>query len=83
MTCSHLDWLAVGHVTMGTWSPSLDTGIGYVRFDRPLAGDGWQGKTVFLVDRGGEPHEAFVDTLPFVDKQKRLPRAVWSGRGTG
>ena len=78
-----LDGVAVGHVTIGTWSPSLDTGIGYVRFHRPLVGDGWLGKTVLLVDHGGTPHEAFVDTLPFVDKEKRLPRAAWSGPRTG
>ena len=70
----------VGHVTIGTWSPTLDTGVGYVRFDRPLSGDDWFGKTVFLLDRDGTPHQATVDTLPFVDKDKRLPRAVWGGR---
>ena len=72
----------VGHVTIGTWSPTLDRGVGYVRFDQPLQDDAWFGKTVLLVDREGTPHEARVDTLPFVDKQKRLPRARWSGRGT-
>lgn len=79
----HLDGVPVGHVTMGTWSPTLDTGIGYVRFDRPLVADDWLGKTVFLVDHAGTPHEAFVDTLPFVDKEKRLPRTAWSGRRAG
>ena len=69
-----------GHVTIGTWSPTLDTGVGYVRFDRPLAGDDWLDKTVFLHDHDGTPHEATVDTLPFVDKEKQLPRAVWSAR---
>ena len=73
----------VGHVTIGTWSPTLDTGIGYVRFDRPLPGDDWFGKTVLLHEHDGTPHEATVDTLPFVDKEKRLPRAVWSGRRPG
>ncbi len=70
----------VGHVTIGTWSPTLDVGVGYVRFDRPLAGDDWFGKTVLLCDRDGSLHEATVDTLPFVDKEKQLPRAPWSGR---
>ncbi len=72
----------VGHVTIGTWSPTLDTGVGYVRFDRPLLGGDWCGKTVFLHDHDGTPHHATVDTLPFVDKEKRLPRAVWGGRRT-
>ena len=69
----------VGHVTIGTWSPTLDAGVGYVRFDRPLPGDDWLGKTVHLHDRAGTPHEATVDTLPFVDKEKRLPRVAWRG----
>ena len=73
----------VGHVTIGTWSPTLDTGIGYARFDRPLPGDDWFGKRVLLHEHDGTPHEATVDTLPFVDKEKRLPRAVWSGRRPG
>ena len=72
----------VGHMTVGTWSPTLDAGIGYVRLDRPLPGDDWCGKTVWLHDRDGTPHEATVDTLPFVDKEKRLPRAPWSGPGS-
>ena len=75
----HTDNGPVGHVTIGTWSPTLETGVGYVRFDRPLPGDDWFGRTVILHDHDGMPHEAIVDTLPFVDKEKRLPRAVWRG----
>ena len=71
----------VGHVTIGTWSPTLDAGVGYVRFDRPLLGDDWFGKTVVLHDHDARPHQATVDTLPFVDKEKRLPRAVWVADG--
>ncbi|WP_419862614.1 aminomethyltransferase family protein [Candidatus Poriferisodalis sp.] len=71
----------VGHVTIGTWSPTLDTGVGYVRFDQPLPGDDWLAKTVHLLDHGGTPHAATVDTLPFVDKGKRLPRVAWRGSG--
>ncbi len=73
----------VGHITIGTWSPTLDTGVGYVRFDRPLPGGDWLGKTVSLLDHDGTPHPATVDTLPFVDKEKRLPRAAWSGGRSG
>ena len=79
----HFDNGPVGHVTIGTWSPTLETGVGYVRFDRPLPGDDWFGKTVLLHDRDGASHEATVDTLPFVDKEKQLPRAVWSGPPAG
>ena len=75
----HFENGPVGHVTIGTWSPTLDKGVGYVRFDRSLPGDDWLGKTVLLHDHDGTPHEATVDTLPFVDKDKRLPRAAWSG----
>ena len=70
-------------MTMGTWSPTLETGVGYVRFDQPLPDDDWLGKTVSLVDHDGTPHEATVDTLPFVDKEKRLPRAIWTGSTAG
>ncbi len=75
----HGDSGPVGHVTIGTWSPTLEVGVGYVRFDRPLPADDWFGKTVLLCDRDGSLHEATVDTLPFVDKEKQLPRAVWGG----
>ncbi len=78
----HFDGGPVGHMTSGSWSPTLDAGIGYVRFDRPLPGDGWLAKTVQLIDRDGTCHEATVDTLPFVDKEKQLPRAAWSGSGS-
>ncbi len=73
----HFDNGPVGHITIGTWSPTLDTGVGYVRFDRPIPDDDWLGKTVFLHDHDGTPREATVDTLPFVDKDKQLPRVVW------
>ena len=69
----------VGHITIGTWSPTLDTGVGYVRFERPLPGGDWLGETVWLHDHDGRAHEATVDTLPFVDKDKQLPRVPWPG----
>ena len=75
----HFENRPVGHITIGTWSPTLDTGVGYVRFDHPLPGGDWLGRTVSLLDHEGTPHPATVDTLPFVDKEKRLPRAQWSG----
>ena len=75
----HFEGAPVGHITIGTWSPTRDKGVGYVRFDRPLPRDEWLGKTVYLQDHDGEPHEATVELLPFIDKEKRLPRAGWSG----
>ncbi|MYH72229.1 MAG: aminomethyl transferase family protein, partial [Acidimicrobiia bacterium] len=74
----HFENGPVGHITVGTWSPTLEAGVGYVRFDRPLAGGDWLGQTVFLHDQDGTPHESTVDLLPFIDKEKQLPRAVWS-----
>ena len=79
----HFDNGPVGHVTLGTWSPTLEVGVGYVRFDGPLPDDDWLGETVLLGDRDGTLHDATVDTLPFVDKEKRLPRAVWTGSTAG
>ena len=79
----HFDNGPVGHVTIGTWSPTLEVGVGYVRFDGPLPDDDWLGETVLLGDRDGTLHDATVDTLPFVDKEKRLPRAVWTGSTAG
>lgn len=32
-------------------SPTLDTGVGYVRFERPLADYDWLGQTVLLQRR--------------------------------
>lgn len=78
----HVDDGPVGHMTAGSWSPTLDAGIGYVRFDKPLPSDDWNGKTVFLHGHDGSLHEATVDTLPFVDKEKQLPRVQWSGPGS-
>ena len=75
----HFDGGPVGHITMGTWSPTLDAGVGYVRFDEPLPGDDWLAKTVMLHDRGGAAHGATVDLLPFIDKDKQLPRIAWTG----
>ena len=69
-----------GHVTIGTWSPTLEKGVGYVRFHRPSPDGSWLGKTVSLQGRPGNVHEANVDTLPFFDKEKRLPRTPWTGK---
>ena len=78
----HFENRPVGHITIGTWSPTLDTGIGYGRFDLPSAG-GWNGRSVSVIDDDGNPHEATVDTLPFVDKEKRIPRTPWNGTPPG
>ncbi len=62
----------VGRVTAGAWSPFLDTGIGYVRFNEP--GD-WAGRTLSVNRAGGAASCVIVD-LPFYDKEKRIPRGL-------
>ena len=67
--------MAVGHITIGTWSPTLETGIGYVRFFEPTAeGESWLGQTVMLQDETGEMHACEVVDLPFFDAEKKIPR---------
>lgn len=63
----------VGHITAATWSPTLQCGIGYVRFDE--VGD-WIDKTVTLSDEDGKLVEGTVVALPFYDKEKKIPRGL-------
>ncbi len=69
----------VGSVTIGTWSPTLSLGVGYVRFDKPYRVGGWSGRRVTLLDGEGSEYEATVVSLPFIDREKRLPRLPWRG----
>ena len=63
----------VGRVTAGAWSPFLDAGIGYVRFDQP--GD-WAGKKLAIETGQGELAACEIVTLPFYDSKKRIPRGL-------
>ncbi len=63
----------MGRVTAGAWSPYLDTGIGYVRFDR--SGD-WVGRSLFLRPTEGAPVPCEIVDLPFYDQEKRIPRGL-------
>ncbi|MEM9775660.1 MAG: aminomethyltransferase family protein [Chloroflexota bacterium] len=75
---------SVGRMTTGGWSPTLEKGIGYVRFARPHAeGESWLGKGITLVDRQGEHHLAEVVTLPFYDQEKLIPRGLKESSGDG
>jgi len=67
---------AVGHITIGTWSPTLDMGIGYVRFLAPSQEGDWLGQTVMLQDGDGTMHEGRVVMLPFYDHEKQIPRGL-------
>lgn len=61
----------VGKVTTGAFSPYLECGIGYVRFDKP---SDWSGKILTLQShKFGEVSCTIVD-LPFYDQEKLLPR---------
>lgn len=67
----------VGKIQIGDWSPTLDRGIGYVRFFEPAGGaDGWLGQTVTLRDIEGNRHDGQVIALPFFDPEKRIPRGL-------
>jgi glycine cleavage system aminomethyltransferase T len=63
----------VGRVTAGAWSPYLDCGIGYVRFNEP---GNWAGRTLSLKNGEGKPCSGIVVELPFYDKEKRIPRGI-------
>jgi len=63
----------VGRVTASDWSPFLDCGIGYVRFDK--AGD-WSGRSLHMKTRQGELASCEIVTLPFYDAEKRIPRGL-------
>ena len=65
----------VGRMTVGTWSPQLETGIGYVRFE---TSDRWLGKTLKLQGRDQLLHECEVVALPFYDSDKKIPRGAAS-----
>jgi aminomethyltransferase len=63
----------VGRVTAGAWSPYLECGIGYVRFDDPSE---WAGLALSVKLPGGEAHVCEVVELPFYDKEKRIARGL-------
>lgn len=66
-----------GKIQIGTWSPTLEKGIGYVRFLAPFDGEGgWIGQSVTLRDNEGKRHPCSVVTLPFFDAEKRIPRGL-------
>ncbi|MEM7565130.1 MAG: aminomethyltransferase family protein [Pseudomonadota bacterium] len=62
----------VGKITIGTWSPFLKHGIGYVRFNK--RGD-WADKTLKLKSSSGALVDCEILRLPFYDKEKAIPRA--------
>jgi glycine cleavage system aminomethyltransferase T len=74
MNCSILDrHETVGRVTAGAWSPFLDCGIGYVRFEQP--GD-WAGRSLALKTSTDETVSCEIVGLPFYDPEKRITRGL-------
>ena len=63
----------VGHVTAAAWSPTLDLGIGYVRFD--AAGE-WIGRGLQVRTETGGTADCEIVALPFYDQEKRIPRGL-------
>jgi glycine cleavage system aminomethyltransferase T len=63
----------IGRITAATWSPTLDCGIGYIRFH---AADDWIGSSVTLTTADGGMTLADVVSLPFFDPHKRIPRGL-------
>jgi len=71
------DGQQVGHTRSSCWSPTLEMGIGYVVFDRPAdAGQTWVGRHLTVRDVDGVDQPCEIVTLPFFDKEKRLPRGL-------
>ena len=67
----------MGRIMIGEWSPTLERGIGFVRFDAPLEGTGeWLGQSVTWRDRDGTDHATAVARLAFFDAEKRIPRGL-------
>ncbi len=67
----------VGRFTTGGYSPTLEQGIGYARFDHPSENKGgWLGQNLHWIDKEGLTHSGRVVNLPFYDEEKRIPRGL-------
>ena len=63
----------VGHITAGVQSPTLNIGIGYVRFYEPKD---WSGKELTLKLPDGNTPNSKVVTLPFFDREKKIVKGI-------
>jgi glycine cleavage system aminomethyltransferase T len=63
----------VGRVTTGAFSPFLECGVGYVRFNAPSE---WAGKTLRLQISNSEAHPCEIVDLPFYDPEKLIARGI-------
>lgn len=65
--------VAVGHVTAGAWSPFLNSGIGYARFNAPGT---WAGRRLVVKAANGKLLDCGILDLPFYDAEKLIPRGI-------
>ena len=63
----------VGWVTAATWSPTLECGVGYVRFTEP---NEWVGKSLKVETETDVVSECEIVPLPFYDTAKEIPRGI-------
>ena len=63
----------VGHITAGVRSPTLQLGIGFVRFYKP---ENWPGRELTIQLPDGNTHKANVVKLPFFDREKNIVRGI-------
>lgn len=63
----------VGHVTASSWSPYLECGIGFVRFQQAR---NWAGTSVQMTLKEGGYDTCEIVPLPFYDVEKHIPRAL-------
>lgn len=64
---------SLGRITAGVWSPFLECGVGYVRFDNPAD---WVGQQLNIRNTEGALEECEIVSLPFYDPEKRIPRGL-------
>ena len=63
----------VGHITAGVPSPTLQLGIGYVRFYYP---NDWPGQELLLKLPDGNTHKCNIVNLPFFDHEKNIVKGI-------
>ena len=63
----------VGHITAGVPSPTLQVGIGYVRFYKP---NDWPGRELIIKLPNGNSHKGNIVELPFFDRKKNIVRGI-------
>ena len=74
---SKYEVIPVGITKSSCWSPTLESSVGYVVFDQGLSnGETWVGKTLTIEDAAGDEHDCEIVTLPFFDKEKKIPRGL-------